>query len=311
MNVFISYSHRDSEIALSLSRHLENKKFDVFIDNKIPFGGDIYREIGKGIAKADAVAIIISKNYKGSFGVVNEAVFLTNPLLSFMNRGKMPLIIPIIIGDDFEIPLYIKDLNCLKISSLDKLDEAFEQVAAILKMHEQKILDEQVKEKQAEEKVKKSLSVYIEDVFATLKYSEKRNRRLSVLLYCLSSASILISIIIFYLMKDVHIDSNNYIHLGFLLISNVIITTLIIATSRLFFILGKAFMVESIRNADRIHAISFGKFFLDAYGNDATRAEIIQAFNSWNIDGGSSFRTQSTEEFDPKLSEFLKLLKKE
>ena len=69
-------------------------------------------------------------------------------------------------------------------------------------------------------------------------------------------------------------------------------------------------MVESIRCSDRIHAISFGKFFLDAYGSEATRQEVIQAFSSWNIDNGStSFRNQSSEDYDPKIDEIIKLLK--
>ena len=70
-------------------------------------------------------------------------------------------------------------------------------------------------------------------------------------------------------------------------------------------------MVESIRCSDRIHAISFGKFFLDAYGDEATREEVINAFGSWNIDnGGTTFRNQSSDDYDPKLIELLKVFKK-
>ena len=80
---------------------------------------------------------------------------------------------------------------------------------------------------------------------------------------------------------------------------------LILALSRLMFVLGKSFMVESIRNSDRIHAISFGEFFLNAYGNVATRDEVREVFGNWNIDNGSSFITQSPKDYDPQLVENL------
>lgn len=70
-------------------------------------------------------------------------------------------------------------------------------------------------------------------------------------------------------------------------------------------------MVESIRYSDRVYAISFGKFFLDAYGLEASREEVLQAFSSWNIDNdNTSFRNQSGDDYDPKLSEIISLLKK-
>ena len=58
MNVFISYSHADNEFACKLSYILESDGYDVFIDNKIPIGNNIYKDIGKGIAKADVVFLV-------------------------------------------------------------------------------------------------------------------------------------------------------------------------------------------------------------------------------------------------------------
>ena len=45
MNIFISYSHIDKEFALKLSSALEADGYDVFIDNKIPIGNNIYKDI--------------------------------------------------------------------------------------------------------------------------------------------------------------------------------------------------------------------------------------------------------------------------
>lgn len=308
MNIFISYSHRDEKIALKLSNVLSSSGFDVFIDNKIPIGGDIYREIGKNILKADALIVIVSKNSLNSFAMANEAV----SYLSFMNKGAIPFVIPIIIGDDIEIPLYLKDYNCLRIPSDPqdkKLDEAFEHVKAIMKVHEQKLIENKKIIEKAEQKVKQSLSDYIQDVFVVLKRNEHKSRILSYIFYGLSILTIVSSIVwcfrfdISSLTDD--IGKNTYI-----IFSNVFIIVLMIALTRLCFVLGKSFMVEAIRSADRTHAISFGKFFLDAFGKEANREEIIKAFSAWNIDGGSTFRTQTTDEFDPKLAEYLKVINK-
>lgn len=74
MNIFISYSHIDNGFALKLSSALETDGYDVFIDNKIPIGNNIYKDIGKGIAKADAVIVVISKASNRSHFVANETI---------------------------------------------------------------------------------------------------------------------------------------------------------------------------------------------------------------------------------------------
>lgn len=90
-------------------------------------------------------------------------------------------------------------------------------------------------------------------------------------------------------------------------ISGVLTLVLILALGRLLFILGKSFMVEAIRNSDRIHAISFGEFYLNAYGKVATRDEVREVFGKWNIDNGSSFISQSPKDYDPQILENLVL----
>ena len=62
-------------------------------------------------------------------------------------------------------------------------------------------------------------------------------------------------------------------------------------------------MSESLKSADRMHAISFGKFYLKVYGSDDTWPELKEVFQHWNIDRSSSFSSQTTAEFDPKIIE--------
>lgn len=332
MNIFVSYSHADSDFALNLASVLESDGYDVFVDNKIPIGNNIYRDIGKGIAKADAVIVIVSPNSNGSPFVANETV----SMLSFFDRGKMPLVIPIVIGKDTAVPFSISRFNYIvipydednndnlsinytkhgptvtKVLNNELEKDAIEKVRLILAAHDEKLKEAEKEKQKSEAKVKTGLSKYIDEVFTTLKGNEKRNKRFAGGLYFLSAfslvATLLIIIIIFTRIDIVNTQLEYLIVYG---IVCLFLTIILVSFSKMLFTLAKSFMVEGIRCSDRIHAISFGKFFIEAYGNEATIEQILQAFSTWNYDnGGSAFRNQSSEDYDPKLSELGNLIKK-
>ena len=327
MNVFISYSHADNEFACKLSYILESDGYDVFIDNKIPIGNNIYKDIGKGIAKADVVIVIISNDSINSNFVANETV----SMLSFLDKSRMPLVIPIVLGKETALPIELNRFNCIVIpyenektnssnenqkyqKSLDKNIEkdAIDKVRLILAAHDEKLKEYNQEQKETEEKVKQGLSKYIDDVFIKLQEKEKSNKIASIWLYAVSILFLISTIIIALVFSStIKIDSDNVLPVIVSGIVCLVIIVMLISLSKLLFTLAKSFMVESIRCSDRIHAISFGKFFLDAYGTEASREEVIKAFSSWNIDNGSTlFRNQSSDDFDPKLVEILKTLRK-
>lgn len=186
-----------------------------------------------------------------------------------------------------------------------------EKIRLILAAHDEKLKKHEQEQKESEEKVKQGLSEYIGDVFVKLQEKEKTNKNFAFWLYLVSIlfliATIVIAIVFFATVK---VDSDNLVSLIIYGVVYLFIIVMLISLSKLLFTLAKSFMVESIRCSDRIHAISFGKFFLDAYGTEASREEVIKAFSSWNIDNGSTmFRTQSSDDFDPKLDEIIKILK--
>jgi hypothetical protein len=86
---------------------------------------------------------------------------------------------------------------------------------------------------------------------------------------------------------------------AYLALKSMIIIGLLVATSKYSFTLGRSYMSESLKNSDRKHAISFGNFYLRAYGDKATWQEIKEAFQHWNIAKGSAFATLDPREFDP------------
>lgn len=85
----------------------------------------------------------------------------------------------------------------------------------------------------------------------------------------------------------------------------MIVVALLGACAKYTFSLGRSFTIESLKCADRLHAISFGRFYLRAYGQSATWPELKEAFANWNIDRPSAFADTSTSDFDPKLVELL------
>jgi response regulator RpfG family c-di-GMP phosphodiesterase len=63
-------------------------------------------------------------------------------------------------------------------------------------------------------------------------------------------------------------------------------------------------MSESLKIADRIHAISFGKFYLQVFNDRINPEEIKEIFRDWNINNQTNnFSNQSASDYDPKIIE--------
>ena len=312
MNVFISYSHKDSEFVLNLVSGLEQDGHNVFYDKKLAIGINLIDQLGKKLANADAVIFIISQNSNNSEFVSNEILSIS----SLSSKGKAPLIIPIVIGDHTFIPYDIARYNFIYVSDsndqtyANDIQVAIDKVRLTLSAHDENQKKAKQEKEKIEAKVKNGLSQYIDDVFVTLQKNEKRNKWFAYGLYSLSAIALIGIPLIIYFTAHIDILSTENEKLIAYGVIYLFFTIILVSFSKLFFTLAKAFMVESIRCSDRIHAISFGKFFIEAYGDEATIEQILQAFSAWNYDnGGSSFRTQSGEDFDPKFLEVVSKLK--
>lgn len=87
-----------------------------------------------------------------------------------------------------------------------------------------------------------------------------------------------------------HQQSNSSLSYYFYsLFRGLIVVSLFGALSRYSFILSNSFMHESLKSGERLHAIKFGEFYLDAYGADAEWDQLKEAFENWNISGSSAF----------------------
>lgn len=94
-------------------------------------------------------------------------------------------------------------------------------------------------------------------------------------------------------------------------IETIVLFSLVVAFARFLFLLGKSFMVESIRFNDRAHAIGLGRLYLKLYKGKFKWDELRDVLQNWNIDEGSSFRHLDAKDLEPiSVDKALSVLKK-
>lgn len=326
MNVFVSYTKDDWFLGEELAKTLRENGHSVVSSADSRPGGEQLKAVAEGITKADAIIIVISEWSADDGALANEIA-----IAIALHEKKGTQIIPVVVGEQTRVPKElagfqavevpcepndsyvcgesgddphaVANSNAIQKEKKNKID----RILLSLSVRDSEIKDEQAKEKASEEKVQAGLSTYLNETMTRLRANEFRNKVLAYILYVLSIAPLFAAIAIVFRNPIVQNEAaDTPVTLVIRAITELLIIVLFISTSKLMFNLAKSFMVEAIRCSDRIHAISFGKFFLDAYGKDATREEVLKAFSTWNIDDGkTSFRNLSGEDYDPKLEKVL------
>ena len=308
MKVFIAYQQSERGLAADLAGVLRKDGYDVFFAfDDIQKGANWEDVIASETSGADAYIIIVGDRQNTWQSIESRQIVLTN---AYSKKPKM--ILPIIIGTGTEIPDILRPFQAIIVPDVKRFTEIKQQVVFALKAYSAMIEKEAKAEKDAQELLQKGIKDHINGVLNRLKSIEWRNKIYASILYALSAIVLLaaIAIAITFLwrteIRDVSVEKIAIVGGAYLIISG-----LVISFSKFLFTLAKSFMVEAIRCSDRIHAISFGKFYIEAFDEKVTREEVIKIFNTWNIDNGATvFRNQSGDDYDPKLNELFGLLKK-
>lgn len=82
--------------------------------------------------------------------------------------------------------------------------------------------------------------------------------------------------------------------LAFSVFKGLVAVALLAGLAKYSFLFSSSYMQEALKNADRRHAINFGKFYLESYGAAAEWSQVKEAFEHWNIAGSNAF-TRSDE----------------
>ena len=143
---------------------------------------------------------------------------------------------------------------------------------------------------------------YLDNTINDLKSQAKVNKIISFVCYVLSFIALAALLVFVYkrfcgfAYAEAIVDVNYTI---VICIEAIVLSTLAVTLSRFLFLLGKSFMVESIRFYDRAHAIGLGKLYLNLYKGKFRWSELRDVLQSWNIDGGSSFRNLDAKDIEP------------
>jgi hypothetical protein len=93
-------------------------------------------------------------------------------------------------------------------------------------------------------------------------------------------------------------DPVSWQFIAFVVFKGLIAVALFAALAKYSLLFSNSYMREALKNADRRHAINFGKFYLESYGAAADWSQIKEAFEHWNITGENAFSTPENSKLD-------------
>jgi hypothetical protein len=295
--IYISYSHRDSTYVRALVDALKDLGQDPFFaEGSLTPGQEFQSVLSEGLRSADAIVFVLSQSSLESRYVTTE---MGAALGYFEERGR-PAIIPVVI-DSSELPLQIRHIHALFAADRRPDDVALEIAAAV----ERVVGRAQAREEQrleVRERVESTAAKFIETSLTELRKRESRYQIAAYSWYGLAYGSLAAGLGIA-VWRASHLAGHltSWIDFAGFMAVGAIVLGLLVAVARFAFMLGKAFMVEALRNSDRIHAISFGEFYLHAFPDKLEWAELKDAFQHWNIDKGSAFLAQQSADFDHEI----------
>lgn len=311
MKIYLSYSHKDKELALRVLEGLKHEDFNVWEDSQILPGEEWEKKILENL-EADIFILIVTKNWIDSNWIQQKEFPL---MVGYVEKDSNKAIIPIVPfpedWNDNRLPFEIKKRLALIDSDINNL---INQLIAAIRRFEGGQIAETVKEnekKQVElkETAKKEKTV-IEFVEETISFIEKREKKLKLaanIWYIIGFLSLLLGIaMVVYLTVFVQIETDNWTSIVIWGIKSSVVLILLMSASKYSFNLAKSFMTESLRNSDRIYSISFGKLYVQSVGGNISGEDLKDIFRDWNVDKSSSnFAALSSNDYDPKLIELI------
>lgn len=143
----------------------EDSRF--FYDDDIPIGADWVEVLPEKITEADAIIVVYSGDVRR--GQAWEERFL------YSNKYQK-LIIPIVIGNNSNVPPDITRIQGIYADSTYRFDDIKQQVLLSLNTYSAQTKEEAKADKEAQELLQKGINSHIEGVLKRLKTLEKRQK---------------------------------------------------------------------------------------------------------------------------------------
>lgn len=162
---------------------------------------------------------------------------------------------------------------------------------------QQALIDLQLeKERYSEEsrrKIEQTSKDYVVDALNALDKKEKQFHFISKVWSAIGAVSLSFGMVFFVYIT---ISSSFTLPLSitwefitFSVFKGLVAVSLLAGLTKYSFLFSNSYMQESLKNADRRHAINFGKFYLESYGAAAEWSQVKEAFEHWNISGTNAF----------------------
>jgi len=301
--IFASLNREPSQIESLLIQKL-GEEHEVSRLDIVP-GYEWRVSIKDAVAKADAILILVTESYLNSKYGLDELKYL----ISYVENTNKKLLIPVVIGE-IDVPFDVARFRYIKLEPRDvgSIDQTVAAINSAIASHAGRVTAFEEKATEQKEKIEGKASVYVEEAISELRGRETELLKRANLWYRMGYGAILIGAIVAGIFaylgyEKFKIGQTAWDLVTFTAIKSLVLVGLLLAMAKYSFNLAKSFMEESLKNADRIHAISFGKFYLQTFGENAGAADIKEVFQHWNISNKNSFSGQSSDVIEPKILE--------
>ncbi|EBX8440575.1 toll/interleukin-1 receptor domain-containing protein [Salmonella enterica subsp. enterica serovar Oranienburg] len=304
-NVFISYAREDVLIARKLTEELSRYGYNIFLDQQsIRLGSHWLEDMLKNLKNADVFIALVTehsdKSYYFNIEVAGAISYVTNS-----NRSK--LVLPVVLDKEALNNSDLGVFQALFARSNDMTNLVNKIVNAISRFEGARVAQEETKEIRA--KVLKDESAdYISETIEDLKAREKDGRQLSsrwhLAGYGALVASVIFVLTLWFLAERSFVQSPlDTTRLIFDAIKGVTVVALLLGLARYSFLMAKTHQLEALKNADRLHAISFGKFYMRVFSTQISQSELKEVFQHWNTSGASDLSHLDVDKIDSRFIE--------
>ncbi|OEK01334.1 hypothetical protein BFP97_07320 [Roseivirga sp. 4D4] len=319
-SVYISYSEGGSELASKISSWFNKVGFETFRSDPILKNSPNYVDnLRERLSEVQIVVIVLSSDFSRDEGRfyqdIKHELYMLEDFRESARKRNGPLIIPIVdetLGN--KLPAILMEYNSIHFKNIKTEEEQIlNKIQRVVSAYTGERAAIEREETEIKDRIETSSAEYINETIKELTSRESKLSKTANLWYIAGYSSFILGIISTVLLTIVtykdHSGEIEWSEIIFWTVRGLVIIILFIAASKYSFELAKTFMNESLKNSDRIHAISFGKFYLQVFGKNVKSDEIMNVFQYWNIDKNSSFNGLDSNKFDPNVLEMaLKLI---
>ncbi|MEQ8470745.1 MAG: toll/interleukin-1 receptor domain-containing protein [Marinoscillum sp.] len=301
MTIFISYSTHDLEFVSTLKNKLMELGHGLFVAGEdIKAGENWNDQIKKSLENAEVfIPILTEHSVKSNWVTYEFGVFS-----EYVRQNKSKAIIPVVL-DDVVLPavfinhLYIK-------ANKNNIDDLVNKIQYSISQYEGQRIAKEEKAEKRRETIEKSSAGFIVETITVLETREKEFKIKANVWYALGYLALLVGVGVASYVTITGISiKGEWTDVILVALKASFVIILLLSASKYSFNLAKTYMNESLKNFDRIHAISFGKFYLQVFGNDIDKTDVKEVFREWNLEQKSSFTDLKSEDYDPKLVEII------